>query len=183
MTSSSSVPDFRFETFGEPGLTAALAEATRLASEIATGTLPRWLTFCGKSGNGKTHLAKALWRWIKATQDTRQAQFSFGMTMWHWPSFVADLRSGDRRGEWREASGWPFLCVDDIGADRQTDNSAEALSTLLCARTGRWTILTTNLTARALADDLDARIVSRMVRFGGRIVELSTKDYGFRSHK
>jgi DNA replication protein DnaC len=58
--------DFRFETFGEKKLREMLAAAQDFVRDMATGAPPRWLSLLGRSGTGKTHLARGISRFFKA---------------------------------------------------------------------------------------------------------------------
>ena len=69
--------DFEFETFGEKKLCEMLIAAESFVSDMAIGRAPRWLSFLGQSGTGKTHLARRISKFFKAR--------------------VIDHRSGNRR--------------------------------------------------------------------------------------
>jgi DNA replication protein DnaC len=49
---------FQFNTCGDPQLTEMLHAASRFALAIKKKCEPRWLCLLGKSGLGKTHLAR-----------------------------------------------------------------------------------------------------------------------------
>ena len=58
--------DFGFETFGEKKLCEMLDAAKDFVREMGIGATPRWLSFLGWSGTGKTHLARGISRFFKA---------------------------------------------------------------------------------------------------------------------
>src|SRR5258708_12882523 len=58
--------DFRFETFGEKKLCEMLAAAQDFVRDMATGAAPRWVSLLGRSGTGKTHLARGISPFFKA---------------------------------------------------------------------------------------------------------------------
>ena len=58
--------DFGFQTFGEAKLSEMLDAAKDFIRDMAIGTAPRWLSLLGRSGTGKTHLARSITRFFKA---------------------------------------------------------------------------------------------------------------------
>lgn len=79
---------------------------------------------------------------------------------------------------------WPLLVVDDIGAERDTTGfAAEKLNTLLGARVGKWTVITSNLYLEQLGG-IDPRISDRIIREpGNQYIELTTTSYAVRKLK
>jgi hypothetical protein len=53
-TAAASKWDFGFQTFGEAKLCEMLGAAKDFIRDVAIGTAPRWLSFLGQSGTGKT---------------------------------------------------------------------------------------------------------------------------------
>ena len=75
---------------------------------------------------------------------------------------------------------WPFLVIDEVTPDNDKwGPAANALINLLSARTGRWTLLTSNL-GIAEMEHLDPRISSRLIRDGSKVVIVDTQDYSTR---
>ncbi len=160
-----------------------LYEATRFAASI-NYTKPYWLTLCGHSGIGKTHLAKAVWRqfmeqnrfelkWNKAEQKT------YGNTgIWcNWRKACSEFRNGaygyieDLCDEW-------FVIIDDLGAEMDTTGFiASATDRIMAGRKGKWTMITSNLLLRDIAARIDARVASRMLRDDGVVVESHAQDF------
>lgn len=144
----------------------------------------RWITFIGNNGTGKTLLAKcihAAWPYLYVEPSTR-ATLSRTGNFEHWPKFVRDMRSGKYNISLAVADllDWPFLVVDEIGADR--DNSGFAADLLCQVVTGRLrkpTVWTSNLTLDQL-DRIDRRITSRFIRDGNEVVECNTMDWALR---
>ena len=98
-----------------------------------------------------------------------------------WPAFVSDLRAGASYNRLTDMRTWPLLVLDDIGAERDVHGfAAEQLNMLLGCRTGRWTIITSNLDLGGLAA-IDRRIADRIVREPGNLyLVLETKSYALR---
>ena len=91
------------------------------------------------------------------------------------------LRGGESYGQYNDMKRWPYLVIDDIGAERDPSGfSAEKLTTVLGCRGGRWTVITGNLSL-AQVEAMDVRIASRMHRDGSRVVEVTAMDFAFRS--
>lgn len=73
------------------------------------------------------------------------------------------------------------LAFDDLGASRdKTDFVPEAIYRLAASRLGKWTIWTTNFTPAEIADRLDARLASRLLRDDNVLVILKCGDYALR---
>lgn len=77
-----------------------------------------------------------------------------------------------------------FLVVfDDLGASRdKTDFVPEAIYRFACARLGRWTVWTTNLTLQEIKDRLDPRIASRLLRDENKVRAINCRDYTLHAH-
>ena len=65
-TAAASNWDFRFQTFGEEKLSEMLDAAKDFIRDMAIGATPRWFSLLGRSGTGKTHLARGITRFFKA---------------------------------------------------------------------------------------------------------------------
>jgi hypothetical protein len=63
-TAAASEWDFQFHTFGEAKLSEMLGAAKDFIRDMAIGTARRWLSFLGRSGTGKTHLARSIARFF-----------------------------------------------------------------------------------------------------------------------
>lgn len=146
---------------------------------------PSWLTLIGSNGVGKTHCATKILEWHKAKYSSLWGNVEYPAVVVHWPSVIEDLRPTAPNHKQtasyvKSMRYWPLLVLDEVGAEHDaTGWATDKLATLLGCRDGRWTVITTNLTKEKLSN-LDRRIVSRMVRHGGRMVEVVTKDYYLR---
>lgn len=185
-------------------LQAMLHEAIWFASDILTGQPPRWLFLCGRSGCGKTHLARRLADFIKqwgewayqkhfrSVNDPANANpdliFSYaqeGSIFTKWAKIIDAARDGDFE-PYRFASRDYFKVIDDVGAEgfgqdrKPTVFVTNQLGKLCDSRIGKWTVWTSNFGLADFAEIFDARIASRMMRDGNVIVETTARDYNLR---
>src|SRR6516164_4756416 len=123
--------DFGFQTFGEAKLSQMLDAAKDFIRDMAIGTAPRWLSLLGRSGTGKTHLARGVNRFFKVEAATyiekgTGAQLSRRGGFIGWRKVVDYLRDGDYGIIEAVCNDW-FVALDDIGAERATDFSISKL--------------------------------------------------------
>lgn len=153
------------------------AAGARFLAEAREESAPRWLTLAGKSGAGKSHVAR---RVIDRTKRRRRWVSRFVP----WAPAINRIRSGDYA--FRSAlEGCDVLALDDIGAEYPTEFGTRTLGEILDARLGKWTVVTTNLLPREIAERLDGRIASRIFRGGSEVVTVpdAVPDFGLLSHK
>jgi DNA replication protein DnaC len=172
-----------FQTFGDPQLEAMRDAAIAYHHAVIAGESPHWLSLLGTTWTGKTLLATAIWEEIKRNKPHNPVHCSYTPQLIYWPKLVNQLRSGEWYPYITDMQRWPYLVIDEIGAERDTTGfAADQLSCLLGCRTGRWTVLTGNLMLPAVAQ-IDARIASRMLRNGSVVVECTAMDYGRRKER
>lgn len=139
----------------------------------------RWLTLYGKSGCGKTHLAKASCNCLKAFGKS-------SVQLWNWSKLRDWLIDGEHPGLMYQVQNMRYLFIDDVGAEytataKSAALTASVLYTLLEARLDKWTFLTSNL---APADWADVRITSRLYRGRNELVDMRTAcDYCYNLKK
>jgi hypothetical protein len=109
--------DFRFQTFGEKKLCEMLAAAQDLVRDMATGAAPRWLSLLGRSGTGKTHLARGISRFFNAEASiyidpVTGAHLSRRGGFIGWRKIVDQLRNGDYGIMDAVCNDW-FVALDD----------------------------------------------------------------------
>jgi hypothetical protein len=127
--------------------------------ERATG---RWLTLLGKSGRGKSHLAKRIEVWRRGKGD--------GRFYYRWPAILEQMRN-DRENIslfMERARDRKVLIIDDIGAAHETEFAAAVLCDIADTRIGLPTVFTSNLSIEGISK-MDARIASRMFRDGSEV--------------
>jgi DNA replication protein DnaC len=180
--------DFGFETFGEKKLCEMLAASQEFIREMATGGGPRWLSLLGRSGTGKTHLARAISRFFNAEASTyvdpsTGARLSRRGGFIGWRKIVDHLRDGDYCVMDAVCNDW-FVALDDIGTEKASDFSLAKLDQIIDARLGKWTVITCNFTRAEIAEHIDVRIASRLGRGKNVIVDdINAPDYSVRSTK
>jgi hypothetical protein len=184
-----------------------LTEAQRFIAEIAAGQEPRWLTLCGKSGNGKTHLAERISDWIRRfgpgmydrhhrskidpTHQDYLAGYIYaqeGRVLVKWGVLIEEARARDFHRYQRACKDY-YKIIDDLGVnsvDREgkaTPFATQTMAEVLDRRLRRWTVITSNFTRKQFADQFDVRISSRLMRGRNVIVESSARDYAIREEK
>lgn len=139
---------------------------------------PRWLTITGFSGVGKTHAARACWRFMQARSDWSGCECCHAEIKWG--RMVDKLRGGEWQDRFWDMRRWPALFIDDAIAQRDpTGFSIDRLFAALEGRERKWTIITSNCTMQEIAA-IERRISDRMIRGKNIWVEVKTKSYSLR---
>lgn len=184
-----------FETYGEPRLERMLRESARFASAMSSADHPAyWLSLLGPSGTGKSMLAKGLSKLFSRHLDDLPDEILNSRKIdrrlraggfLSWPKCIDCMLAGDF-GFMRQACEDWFLVLDDVGAEheRLRDLSAAKLFAILNARQYRFTVLTANLGIEEIAEKLDTRISSRLLRHGGTVIDTTgTSDHALRGRR
>jgi len=178
-------PDF--DTFGDPKLEKMLIHCAEFwASMKLKECPPYWLSLVGGSGTGKTFLAQKLYMSAKLDRN-------FAKHAW--------MTSPVKQGQWmdlfdqiiadstilNDLAAANFLLIDELTFPRNREGedseySVGRLIQLLSHRMNKWTVITANTTARDLGM-IDARITSRMIRDGNKLVRVEAIDYWLRKNK
>ena len=163
---------FTFENYKVP---AENVKAFEIIKNYKTG----FLTMCGGLGVGKTHLACAIGQKFMESEDDviyYQAEELFDMLR-----HTYDKDGDDYNTKMNELKECQLLIIDDFGTQKNTDWVLSKLDTLIDSRyiNEKSTILTTNLTIKAISD-ISGRIASRLS--SGIILTLIGEDYRA-SHK
>ena len=148
----------------------------------------RWLTMFGRSGIGKSHIARGLYNWWKNSDECKGQQVNddygciFHGAFKEWPLLATELRANKGGDDIiLELMQEPFLVIDDIGAaaDR-TGFITGQLIVLLTQRMDKWTVITSNKSLEAVEKEIDGRIASRMIRGSNRCLAVDVVDYALR---
>lgn len=165
------------------------------------GDAPYWLTLTGVNGCGKTFLGRQIFDQAKRINPgnpsnspiwppTALESWGEGVNtyttarpyaLWFDEGGLASrMRSGDYNLP-RTLRDDFFVGLDELGATRDPSNFiSEAIGMLAEARLNRWTFFATNLTLAEIADRMDARISSRLIREQNRVVVIEATDYALR---
>jgi DNA replication protein DnaC len=174
-----------FITFGDSQLVKMKRAAIAFADDLLARRSPRWCTLLGASGVGKTHLARAIYSIFRRNlsgeiqfADTGRIRRYSGEFL-KWSALANRLREGNY-GFFSDMCDVSFAVLDDIGAEHQSDFSRAKLYEFLDRSVGKWRVLTSNLTLEQVAERLDTRVASRMLRNDSVVIEVDTLDYSLR---
>lgn len=155
------------------GVRRMAREAQWMLNDMAHAAIvrPRWLTLCAASGSGKTHLALRI-------RDIAREQLRYQKCQrWTVTRYADMLRSGNWDLQ-AHLERLDLLILDDLGAERMSDMIRASLYDLLNSRLGKWTVITSNVNLRGIAEDIDGRIASRLIRGGSVVIEVDdARDY------
>lgn len=185
----------------EPSLSHAALACARFVADMERGTHPYWLTLQGVNGCGKTMLLKqvleearrinpgnprnnAIWPpdWKQFDPDsvniyTDRRPYCLDFTE---ARMAQRMRDGDYHFPANARNDF-FVALDEIGVARDPTNFvAEAVGALCEARIGRWSMFATNLSLQEIAERMDARISSRLVRDDNVFLKIRARDYALR---
>lgn len=177
------------DTFGLEVYTDELRDAVLAAHaflEAAQSDSPIWLSLLGNCGAGKTHLATELYRRFNPRtirlhdpgsmggRDHRQKKQKF-----HWGKVVKIMRNGDFGIVDYICDDIDFAVIDDLGAGYDSELTKAKAAEIAERRIGKPTVWTSNLDLGQIADQIDARLTSRLLRHGSKVVLFDkTKDWG-----
>ena len=178
---------FDFQTENNATLDAMLAAAVNFSQEVeaaAPDAKGRWLTLLGKSGIGKTHLARAVFKRLKNFRYYDHPQLGISqthaMSFIDWRELADQLRNGEHYRMDAITKAW-LVVLDDIGSEYDPSGFlASRLDRIVNARLGKWTIFTSNLPLKDVASRLDVRIADRMGRGKNEIVRGETESFAVR---
>jgi DNA replication protein DnaC len=146
-----------------PECAGAAQEVIRFIESAIAGDR-KWCALVGVSGVGKTMLSRAAYRYV--TQRGLRSRFL------KWITIVDYMRKGDF-GVIDHVCDARVAFIDDIGAGYETAMSKAKILEIAERRTGKATFWTSNLTAQQIAEQIDVRVASRMVRDGNRVFEFA----------
>ena len=167
------------------GLDVTAPPVQRMADEVEQ-FIKRWflhdtckslLVLIGNSGTGKTHAARAIYKFARAASNTAYEKGHWGSTVpgSHWLSWP-EVTDGFKNGCYsvtESAIETSLLVLDDVGAEHDPSrNAADKLCQILSRREFRFTVITTNIVPTAWSQRFDVRITDRLMR-NSVLVDLS----------
>ncbi len=186
----------QFQTLNDPQLEQMKDEAASFMDDLFNARTPRWLSFLGNAGAGKTMLAKTIWHLFR---DHRHTQIDWKRSKgteiegrqgriirWrggfiNWGKAVNRMLEGDY-AFLEDLRDYDFFVLDDIVSEylKMRELSASKLYDVLESRLGKWTVITANVSLRQIGEILDPRLASRMIRNNGTVVEVDVHDFNLR---
>lgn len=167
-----------------------LSASDNFCRDLAANQNARWMTFLGKAGTGKTHLAKRISRYFRCNlegqlipgQNLEEKQHRMRGGFVSFRRLANDLRNGDTTILRDLSDDW-FLALDDIGAEykSKSDFITSKLDELLDSRLGKWTVITANLSLAEIGEYMDVRIASRILRGGSEVIDVDVPDFNLRT--
>ena len=178
--------DWKFKTLNDPKLAEMLNASIQFCTDLANNTHPYWLTFAGKSGTGKTHLAKRIASFFTRAlfgssfvPQSNVVRCRYGKT-WDWKLCVNEMRNADYSSVEPMSDDW-FCGIDDIGSERDpTKFATDKLLEVLNQRRDKWAVITSNLMLDEIGEHMDVRLSSRLLRDGSKVVQVDAQDYNLR---
>lgn len=145
---------------------AAFAKTKACCEAVVKGGCRRGVLLQGNVGSGKTHLAAAAVNYL--LEQHRDVYFLIAS------DFFEELKSSFDADEETKSKAWrlqqkvkkvPFLVIDDLGSHNFSEWVRSVLFTILNYRINEelTTIITTNLNGEQLRENLDSRLISRLV--------------------
>lgn len=177
-----------FKVDGIKCLSEARKAAGELVRGIENGADPYWLSLMGHSGTGKTMLASAIWKWFKnegkwAVEPNTKANIVRDGLYLHYPKMQTRMANGDWGDVQEGQDAWLLVFDEIMRAGERTQAFADAITRILCARTGKWTVITSNLSPKQIGDQIDVRITDRLYRGNNVVVEFNCESYQIRRRK
>lgn len=180
-----------FQTLDDPQLEKMKHGAAKFCADMRRGDNPRWISFLGTTGAGKTHLARQINAYFLKHLDTHlipnqnltRTQFRMRGDFISWRKLAEKLRNGDY-GAMQGIREDYFVVLDDIGSEykAKSDFITSKLDEIIDARLGKWTVITANLTLEQISDNIDVRIGSRLMRGGSEVIDVDITDFNLREN-
>lgn len=183
----------------EPSLTAAADACAKYVADMEAGAEPYWLTLTGINGCGKTLLLRQVFEQAKRINPGNPANNPIWPPDWiAWQTGSAFPRSRPyclyfdertiarrmRAGEYdlpQSLRDDYFVVLDELGVERDPTNFiANAVAAFCENRIRGWTAIGTNFTIKEIAERVDARASSRLIRDNNVLVTIRANDFALR---
>ena len=175
-----------YTTFGEDCLEDARQKAAAFVDDMAKQHKPRWLSFVGRSGTGKTFLATQIFNFVlksvaKNFKIYGENTVYSGDCIATTADRLAQMWRANKSADSSQFVEADLLLIDDIGttADR-SGFITDAMYSLLSRRLGKWTLITSNLTFAGISEQFDERLADRMIRLGNAVCKMDCKSFSRR---
>lgn len=172
--------------------------AVSFADDMLLQRPPRWISFLGTSGAGKTMLAKIIWELFKQNfhltihwDKSNRTQSDFNpwgqIVRWHggylnWGNAINNRMMKGNYDFLEDMRSYDFFVIDDIISEYEKHRalSAAKLYNIFDNRIGKWTVITCNADLEQIGNCLDPRIASRMIRGNSVVVDVDVQDFNLR---
>lgn len=168
----------QFRTFKDPVLEGMEKAASAFSAETYSKSAPRWLSFLGRTGTGKTFLADLLLT-VCHPGLSRHPTLANGLRRHYWPTLLEKLRD-QKYWLMAEIAEANLVFLDELVLEHDpTGFAKDKLCEILGRRIGKWTIFTSNLDLEQF-ERIDPRITSRLIRGANTVKICNTTDYSLR---
>lgn len=132
---------------------------------------PLLLYICGPTGTGKSHVARSILRFCRASASRVSRTRMLSGADWRWPE-LADEFKAKNFSALEDLFTTDLVLLDDIGAEDDPFNvAADKLCQILSRREKKFTVITSNKAPEEFAV-IDPRIADRLFR-NSKIVDLT----------
>lgn len=132
---------------------------------------PVLLYLCGPTGTGKSHVARSILRFCRASASRASRTRMLSGAAWRWPE-LADEFKAKNFSALEDLFTTDLAILDDLGAEDDPFNiAADKLCQILSRREKKFTVITSNKAPEEFAA-IDPRIADRMFR-NSKIVDLA----------
>lgn len=193
---------FEFDLCDDPQLEALVRASANFLRDVRERKKRSLLVMLGKSDNGKSHLARKVFKWWWKTgrwftEPETGCNIVMSGQFCYWPGFVKECKQGEfSRGD--DLENDKFVVLDDIitapdAHGKIADWQVEMLCRIIEARINpkiepgdrspihAATIITANMSLKDIASAYDPRIASRLLRLDKQnLVQVETKQYQLR---
>ncbi len=162
-----------------PKLQELATESERFCSRwFKNSPSPSLLVLVGGFGSGKTHTAKAIFKFCEVASMNAFESGKWGESKMpasvfiRWPEACSAF--ADRQfGQFDDAMENELVVLDDIGAEEDPwKNATDRLCQILSRREKKFTVITTNIKPESWEEKFDGRINDRLLR-NSVIVDIS----------
>lgn len=124
---------------------------------------PLLLYICGPTGTGKSHVARSILRFCRASASRVSRTRMLSVAAWRWPELADEFKTKNFSAL-EDLFATDLAILDDLGAEDDPFNiAAEKLCQILSRREKKFTVITSNKAPEEFAA-IDPRIADRLFR-------------------